>query len=254
MAISFILLLHTFFSLNNPDTIPSGAQKLMATYPDFVKGYENNYLILRDGSKLLYDDGNTNKTYSQLLNNPDIEDQFRFAYKKGAIPLSIEKNNDPGRIRNEAFFKKMYGATEAGVKKNLVEITWCPKLLNQKIKVTKVNGIDKQLHLISAELDEHPELKEYIRNIGGTFNWRFINGTQRLSMHSFGMTIDINTRYSDYWQWTCKCTNEDATLLYKNKMPQLIIDIFERHGFIWGGKWYHYDTMHFEYRPELIEI
>ena len=30
------------------------------------------------------------------------------------------------------------------------------------------------------------------------------------------------------------------------------LEIFERHGFIWGGKWYHYDTMHFEYRPELL--
>lgn len=27
---------------------------------------------------------------------------------------------------------------------------------------------------------------------------------------------------------------------------------FERHGFIWGAKWYHYDSMHFEYRPELL--
>ncbi len=30
------------------------------------------------------------------------------------------------------------------------------------------------------------------------------------------------------------------------------IDIFERHGFIWGGRWYHFDTMRFEYRPELL--
>jgi hypothetical protein len=21
---------------------------------------------------------------------------------------------------------------------------------------------------------------------------------------------------------------------------------------VWGGKWWHFDTMHFEYRPELI--
>ena len=28
--------------------------------------------------------------------------------------------------------------------------------------------------------------------------------------------------------------------------------LIERHGFIWGGNWYHYDTMHFEYRPELL--
>ncbi len=29
---------------------------------------------------------------------------------------------------------------------------------------------------------------------------------------------------------------------------------FERHGFIWGAKWYHFDTMHFEYRPEIIAL
>ena len=26
----------------------------------------------------------------------------------------------------------------------------------------------------------------------------------------------------------------------------------ERHGFVWGGKWLHFDTMHFEFRPELL--
>jgi len=34
-------------------------------------------------------------------------------------------------------------------------------------------------------------------------------------------------------------------------MPQSVVDAFERQGFIWGGKWNHYDTMHFEYRPEF---
>jgi len=66
------------------------------------------------------------------------------------------------------------------------------------------------------------------------------------------MTLDINIKYSDYWQWACKCKNEDAQIDYQNRIPQIIIDIFEKHGFIWGGKWYHYDTMHFEYRPELL--
>jgi peptidoglycan LD-endopeptidase CwlK len=32
------------------------------------------------------------------------------------------------------------------------------------------------------------------------------------------------------------------------------VRVFEKHGFIWGGRWYHYDTMHFEYRPELIAM
>jgi hypothetical protein len=33
---------------------------------------------------------------------------------------------------------------------------------------------------------------------------------------------------------------------------QAALETFERRGFIWGGKWWHFDTMHFEYRPEII--
>jgi hypothetical protein len=40
--------------------------------------------------------------------------------------------------------------------------------------------------------------------------------------------------------------------VYKNQIPLEIVKIFEKYGFIWGGRWYHYDTMHFEYRPELL--
>jgi hypothetical protein len=31
-----------------------------------------------------------------------------------------------------------------------------------------------------------------------------------------------------------------------------VIKIFEEYGFIWGGNWALIDTMHFEYRPELL--
>ena len=32
------------------------------------------------------------------------------------------------------------------------------------------------------------------------------------------------------------------------------VDAFEAEGFIWGGRWYHFDSLHFEYRPELIAL
>jgi hypothetical protein len=31
-----------------------------------------------------------------------------------------------------------------------------------------------------------------------------------------------------------------------------VIRAFEEQGFIWGGRWARYDTMHFEYHPELL--
>jgi hypothetical protein len=72
-------------------------------------------------------------------------------------------------------------------------------------------------------------------------------------MHSFGMTIDINTQFANYWQWDCSCKDETRPLKYKNQIPKELVEVFEKHGFIWGGNWQHYDTMHFEYRPELLK-
>jgi hypothetical protein len=70
-------------------------------------------------------------------------------------------------------------------------------------------------------------------------------------MHSFGIAIDINVSSADYWRWN---SGRTAPGLKKGKkIPYRLIEIFERRGFIWGGKWYHYDTMHFEYRPELFD-
>ncbi|MBA2649214.1 MAG: M15 family metallopeptidase [Legionella sp.] len=105
-------------------------------------------------------------------------------------------------------------------------------------------------------VSKHPEYLPYLDNPGGTFNWRFIAGTTRLSPHSFGMTIDINSELSNYWQWDLKKEgrpiDENEPLVYKNNIPWEIVAVFEKNGFIWGGRWYHYDSMHFEYRPELL--
>lgn len=240
----FLLPILFFSIINSLDEVPIGAQKLIKVYPDKISHYKDNKLFFKDGSSMIYDDGKQ-KNDEELLNNPDIEDQFKWDYTTAGL-------NDAGRIRNDAFFKKIYGNSKEEVAQKLVEITWCPKLVNQKIKVTTVNGIDKAILKISKELDQHTNLKPYLSNIGGTFNWRKISGTNRLSTHSFGMTIDINTKFSNYWQWDCKCKDENRKLKYKNKIPQLIIDVFKKNGFIWGGNWSHYDTMHFEYRPELL--
>jgi hypothetical protein len=68
-------------------------------------------------------------------------------------------------------------------------------------------------------------------------------------MHSWGAAIDITTAYSDYWRWS---RGGGDPPLYRNRIPADIVAVFARHGFIWGGNWAHFDTMHFEYRPELL--
>ncbi len=178
-----------------------------------------------------------------------IIDQCGLPYPRGvSSPPAL--NDDPGRFRNEAFFRKMYGDCNAGeVKKNLVTITWLPKSWGKAVQVTRVNGIADRLKQVSAEIDElEPAIKAAAYPIAGVLSCRPVADTGRMSMHGYAAAIDLNLKYSDYWLWAGKA----KTIPYKNRMPQQIVDIFERHGFIWGGKWYHYDTMHFEYRPELL--
>ena len=69
-------------------------------------------------------------------------------------------------------------------------------------------------------------------------------------MHSWGAAIDLNTAFSDYWRWS---QSGGSVPIYHNRFPPEVVSIFERHGFIWGGRWSHFDTMHFEYRPELLD-
>ncbi|WP_456432102.1 M15 family metallopeptidase [Nitratifractor sp.] len=226
---------------------------LVRAYPDFVAGCRGNRVLLTDGTSMRYDDGKR-KDFQTLLNRPDLEDMFRFSYPRGprGYGHAPAKNHDPGRIRYEPFFRRMYGNSAAEVRRHLTRIRWLAGTLKRPyfVTVTRVNGVDRHLAAVSRDLDRllrrHPEYLKYLYPIGGTFKWRRIAGTRRLSVHSFGAAIDINVRHSAYWRWN------KGPYRYRNEIPLPIVEAFERHGFIWGGKWYHYDTMHFEYRPELL--
>lgn len=235
--------------------LPIGIQKLLKAYPLQLKEATANSIIWLDGTIMPYDDGVPNKSFRELLNQPDLQDQLEnMIYVKGEQANSPSRNDDPGRIRYEPFFLKMYGASKEAVQKNLVQIDWLPNSVGAKIWVTTINEVDKKIAALSAELEKHPHLHKYLTKPGGTFNWRKIAGTERMSMHSFGMTIDINVGYSDYWRWHIKDGDVEGTktIAYRNRIPLELVKLFEEYGFIWGGKWYHYDTMHFEYRPELL--
>ncbi|MFM7671967.1 MAG: M15 family metallopeptidase [Bacteroidota bacterium] len=226
--------------------------KLLSVYGEQIKAIRDNRIWFRDGSTIVYDTRKRHPNYLDSLNNADVQDQFAQSYTAGETTSLPLRNHDPGRLRCDTFFKKMYGATPEAVQANLEEIVWCPKMVGQTIRINKRNGVAEAVKKISAELDGDTTLKPFLSRIGGSFTWRKIAGTNRNSTHSYGITIDINTSQSHYWQWDCKCTDEYVSLTYRNKIPWKIVKVFEKYGFVWGGKWYHYDTMHFEYRPELL--
>lgn len=231
-----------------------GIARLLQAYPQHLCGAEPNSVIWCDGTKMPYDDGGGEKTHQQKLEHADLQEQMEQPYPQGAhYPSPPPLDFEPGRIRNEAFFKKMYGASAEAVRNRLAPVTWLPKSSGQRIWITTANRVNERLQAVSDELDQLPaSYKSFVDHPAGSFNWRMIAQEKRLSPHSFGIAIDINAATGNYWLW--KAGAGVAKINYQNRIPMKVVEIFEKHGFVWGGKWYHYDTMHFEYRPELLAL
>jgi D-alanyl-D-alanine carboxypeptidase len=225
--------------------------RLVAAYPHVLARHDGQRLYWRDGTVMPVSDGVREKTFDQLLRNASILDQLLLPYPPGRLVGPPMLNDDPGRLRNEAFFQKLYGdCRKSEFNHHMATLTWLPKSWGKAVRASVVEGVAERLKAISAEIDAlPPAINHAAYPIEGILSCRTVADTAKMSMHAYGAAIDLNLKVSDYWLWQKK----GDPIPYRNRMPQEIVDIFERHGFIWGGKWYHYDTMHFEYRPELLQ-
>jgi hypothetical protein len=224
---------------------------LIAAYPDQLSHRDENFLVWHDGTRLPIDDG-LPKTHAGRLAAADIEDMLGQIYPVGPCSfLPPVTDFELGRVRSEAFFAAMYGASPDEVAAHLITIDW----FGAPLRATSVNGVATALEAVRDDLARlPPDLHPIFATSAGTYNWRTIAGTDRLSVHSFGAAIDLNVDFADYWRWNSRTGLENDVPPYRNQVPVEVVEAFERHGFVWGGKWYRFDTMHFEYRPELIRL
>ena len=186
-----------------------------------------------------------------MLAGGSILEQFHYPY-----PLDFDLNAraqpwmDPGRVRNDAFFRALWFGREGAARDSLRRVVYPGKGragFHMSVKHGAACQLAAALDEIAASPDAgHPSL----RGVGGSYNWRVIAGPDRLSAHSFGIALDLNTKYGGFWRWGGEPEGQVGE--YRNGIPEGVVRALERYGFIWGGKWHHYDGMHFEYRPELI--
>lgn len=223
---------------------------LVRAYPDTIAGRTANAILFRDGTRMDAGAADAAEPFDAVLKHASIRDMFLLPYPDSpGMPPAL--NFDPGRFRNKAFFDHMYGDCRKGeVLRNLVSMIWLPHSWGRRIEFTRINGAAEQLQQVSAEIDAlAPSVKRAAYPIAGTYVCRGVADLGQPSMHAYGAAIDLNLAFSDYWLWDGG--RKAGPIAYRNRMPLAIVAIFRRHGFIWGGAWYHYDTMHFEYRPEL---
>ena len=230
------------------DAAVDTARCLAAAYPDSVQALggavkvrEHILAVRRSGEK----------DYERRLDDAGLLDQLADPY-----PLDFgTPQSDPGRMRDGDFFAAMYGGSEAEVRANLVQVPWAPS--GRKVSFNRQGGAAAALEAAGKELAQTPELARYVARTNGSFNYRTVAGTSRKSPHSWGTAIDfiLPGDLGMYWRWSgCKPGRPCAypPRLLADPLLQRVVAVFEKHGFIWGGKWRHYDSVHFEYRPELL--
>ncbi len=195
----------------------------------------------------------TGRAPRDMLDDASIAEQFVQVYPL-AFDLASRETPwfDPGRFRNDAFFRALWFSDEAQAARSLVTVQYPGRQARPRFAMTVRHCVAQQLEGAFAALSalDDPALERFFTRIGGSFNWRVIAATQRLSSHSFGIALDLNTELGGYWRWSG--ARAGAVGPYRNHYPEQLVATMERFGFIWGGKWHHFDGMHFEYRPEMI--
>ncbi len=160
-----------------------------------------------------------------------------------------------------AFYTVLYGGrTEKALWARQRKTRFLGKALNvHEMIVSPLKEVETDI-LAAAERSER--VKNFLKEIhyAGAYNFRRIRGQQELSRHSYGVAVDIlpkgRAARKTYWLWILEEDPEWPRYpLAKRWMPpDEVVRIFEEHGFVWGGKWLDYDTMHFEYRPEMLRL
>lgn len=205
-------------------------------------------LRLHTGEFLPWDDGRE-VIDPERDETPDLSDLYRTPYVPGPIvPLDASDAGairEPGRVRIEQLFRATYGSSLEDVTAHLGKVRFFG--LRYPFHERAAPALARVVARLEPQVAANPKLQPFLRDIGGTWHYRKIARSKNLSTHAWGIAIDLNADRGAYWRWQ----RRGEPLKWQNRVPQEIVDAFEAEGFIWGGRWLHYDTMHFEYRPEL---
>lgn len=223
---------------------------LMLAYPGYIVDVEKNdnkvYCIMKSGKKILYDD-KIEKNPDEKLVNPDLQDVLEQNYPLDKNNTLMDKDFDPGRSRHYELLSEVYGESQKLIEANLTNLNY-----GYNYQFNNKNNANTSLELALKELVPLAKTRNDVGNIlypaSGTYNYRVIAGTGRLSPHSYGIAIDLKLDNRDYWKWSSKEQGNQRVSEY----PKELVETFEKYNFIWGGKWNHFDILHFEYRPEII--
>lgn len=230
---------------------------------DYIAFRENSAAFQINGKWIYYADG-------KLLDKKQLPHATRYKkifYNYDIAPLNLNRakpvpNKEYIDIpRSSAlFFALLNEQSRDSISKSVIT----HKVLNLEVRAhpflhTPLKKVESSLINLRLRDRATTQFLEGTDHISGHVNRR-IAGSVNLSMHTFGLALDFipkNARgKAIYWQWIRDGKKRDPWWIVPHEerlnIPPEMVALFESHGFIWGGKWDYFDTIHFEYRPELI--
>ena len=158
------------------------------------------------------------------------------SYKKGG-PLPLDELRYLHVLHKDLSGKTLEGELICNVKIAEPLIDIFTKLYAENYPIEKIRLID--------EYDADDELSMRDNN-SSCFNFRYVSFTNRISLHGYGLAVDINPLYNPYIKTVDgkkiiapdnSADFEDRTKNFPYKITEddLCCKLFAAHGFIWGG-------------------
>ncbi|HBB43142.1 MAG TPA: hypothetical protein DCZ74_06460 [Treponema sp.] len=197
--------------------------------------------------------------YAYPVHTPDPE----FFSEQDVISIkeyASEENRKNG-VRTPMFlYNLIYESDKRGpLETHIVKTEFLGKRVNVHERISQaLLRVEKKI-LELAETD--PEVKSFVTELDHAegYAWRSIRDNENWSFHALGTAVDLIPRgvknKNVYWAWRRDKDPENWMLLPLERRwmpPEKVTLIFESEGFIWGGKWLIWDTIHYEYHPELL--
>jgi hypothetical protein len=184
-------------------------------------------------------------------------DPFFYDYRTGPLE-SLPLPAPFPRRRSSDFLDALVGETEEEIRASSRWVEFLShRVYAHELCIEPLGCVDAELERIAFSSGT---VRNFIQNIKIIYSMKrkTVEGTKNKSYHSYGLAIDLIPESYEYkhayWRWSSVFTPDWGSIPLKERWmpPAQVVESFEKNGFVWGGKWYYFDTVHFEYRPEII--
>jgi hypothetical protein len=259
---------------NNPNRAEQVMRALGEAYPrqiDRVEFRNGDWALLLRGTWYYFADGRL-LPESQLANVAQFSPQPFYNYQRD---LPVWRRPSPEDAARFSSLASTRSANPPRRSTHFFDDLW--RINNrdeayQRVKTLRFLGRPVMVHYLILEVlalveeeiltaaRSNPQLQTWVNSISSVegWYWRNIADTQSRSFHSYGLALDLMPRSlggrETYWLWASQRRADWWNISYNERYhpPIEVIRAFEKYGFVWGGKWLFFDTMHFEYRPEVL--